>query len=1681
MRRIRWSQTPWSARLAAALAALGLAFAAQADCLPAGGLPGAPRSASPVGSVLAGLGVLGPVNRPEVAIIDAASGQAGAAPACSAGATGASGSQAEPASLPAATPDRGAGNPFDVVTGAKHEHRIDLALPAVDSLAAISASGRVQSSLASLATSMAAGGTLSLQFSRFYSSGNAFSLSLGPGWSHSFDTRLARRRLAAAPEAGLPAAELQLLQADGRRIVMRPVARIGAAAGESSAASPVRLARVRYQSADPADGVVEEDPDALTEPWVWRWPSGRRLVFDTRGRLASIIAPDLDRLRLAYDADGRLASVEDRHGRSIRFAYRAGQLAELQLPDGQAIRYAYDSARRLIGVRYPDGRLVQHHYEDPAGPGWLTGTTEPDGRRSRFRYRADGRVESSLADIADADGEVRARYEAAARPGQSAPPAAAAPGSSGAHTGVTRIEHRAQTTRYHWRLDSTGAGLITSAEGPGCPVCPEVSQQVTRDARGRLTALGDWRLEHDRLGRVVRLMRGPDASAAVWRFDYEGSDPLAQPARIDAPSVAPASRRELLLRYNGRGQLIELTERGFAPYSDQTLRIARRTRILHAESGVLAGKPIAIEQLDDLARGAEPTVLARTELRFDALRRLEAIVHPEGIVHRVERDRLGRPVRESLPDGSRIVRDFDPGWHLLRLQAGALSLEFARDASARLQAIRFGSGGHWRIEHEQGRIRLADGERPPLVLGRVEARTMSPSAPALPGSLPLGLIVVTPELVQIDADGRRTGTRFDDLGRMIEERSAQRGLRQVFHDARGHPVRVALPAGELELRRFDAAGRLVEREQRTPLASATTRLDWSGMRLAGIEHPEHSVRASHDQNGRLQSLEHRLDERLVRLEFSYDEAGRLSERSLGDGMRLRYGYDDRGRPNRLGLLWPGRAEPLWLVDQVVYRAGEPVSERLGAGVRLERRFDAQGRLETLGWLRERDAAVLARFELRRHADGLLDSIGRVDGEERFGFDAAGRLIVREWQPAGAATLRTFLRYSPGGDLVLARDESGLTRRSVATPVVDAAGRTLEHGRWRIGYGASGRPERLDRIADPGAADSPGDKQLAAVGSGGSGRSTGVIGSGASGAPANDTAGVPGLGGLAKDARGLVDALGSVGSAGSPRSSGGLAHDARGVTSVASAGVAPAVQRIEQRFNAFGERVLRRIEFAAAEPRVRRFLYHQNSLAAELDRDGRILRHFIRWQGRVIAIVESASAKSVASGRAAPRIHWLLGDHLGTPQIVVDASARVVWAGRYGAYGELIDERGDFDQPLRLPGQYHDRETGLHDNYQRTYDPRRGRYLEPDPLGLAGGWNLYAYASGNPVQASDPLGLILFAFDGTGNSDPARSPDTLSNVAKFFSLYSGADRYYMSGVGTPDTGSGIGADLFDALQATSARRRVDYMLGVLDTALRSPESATAPVQVDVIGFSRGAAMARDFANTVAARISGGQYLSLQRCVSLNFVGLWDTVAQFGLNGQANAQWNLGIPPQARVVVHAVALNEQRRFFPLESIGPSTSPALAGDGWRLERGFVGDHGDIGGSHAQGDLSDVALGWMVDQARKAGLGLKALDVGWQTVTEPLLHDARSFWMSGPDREFRLPAALTAVSTNAAGAAPAAGRPIAELKAGLDRTQAETMIQRYPSIVRPQDGSAGLAGKVDMAAYSAWLAEHYGVDVRY
>jgi RHS repeat-associated protein len=67
-------------------------------------------------------------------------------------------------------------------------------------------------------------------------------------------------------------------------------------------------------------------------------------------------------------------------------------------------------------------------------------------------------------------------------------------------------------------------------------------------------------------------------------------------------------------------------------------------------------------------------------------------------------------------------------------------------------------------------------------------------------------------------------------------------------------------------------------------------------------------------------------------------------------------------------------------------------------------------------------------------------------------------------------------------------------------------------------------------------------------------------------------------------------------------------------------------------------------------------------------------------------------------------------------------------------------QGTFVYNLRFPGQYYQAETNLNYNYFRDYDPTTGRYIESDPIGLAGGsYSTYAYVGGNPLSLRDPSG------------------------------------------------------------------------------------------------------------------------------------------------------------------------------------------------------------------------------------------------------------------------------------------------------------------------------------------------------
>jgi RHS repeat-associated protein len=113
-----------------------------------------------------------------------------------------------------------------------------------------------------------------------------------------------------------------------------------------------------------------------------------------------------------------------------------------------------------------------------------------------------------------------------------------------------------------------------------------------------------------------------------------------------------------------------------------------------------------------------------------------------------------------------------------------------------------------------------------------------------------------------------------------------------------------------------------------------------------------------------------------------------------------------------------------------------------------------------------------------------------------------------------------------------------------------------------------------------------------------------------------------------------------------------------------------------------------------------------------------------------------------------KIRYYHNDLNGLPEQLTEADGHSVWQATYRVWGNTLEEvREPYyieEQNLRFQGQYLDRETGLHFNTFRFYDPDVGRFTTPDPIGLAGGLNLYQYAP-NPIGWIDPWGWSCVQF------------------------------------------------------------------------------------------------------------------------------------------------------------------------------------------------------------------------------------------------------------------------------------------------------------------------------------------------
>ncbi|KVL47759.1 hypothetical protein WT01_34110 [Burkholderia cepacia] len=176
-----------------------------------------------------------------------------------------------------------------------------------------------------------------------------------------------------------------------------------------------------------------------------------------------------------------------------------------------------------------------------------------------------------------------------------------------------------------------------------------------------------------------------------------------------------------------------------------------------------------------------------------------------------------------------------------------------------------------------------------------------------------------------------------------------------------------------------------------------------------------------------------------------------------------------------------------------------------------------------------------------------------------------------------------------------------------------------------------------------------------------------------------------------------------------------------------------------------------------------------------DRQGEEALTYLYEANSYVPLARIDQGKQAANDAdARDAVYYFHNDVSGLPEELTDAGGDLVWQARYKVWGNAVQEEWVAQAPqrptaawgevsvvaptpthvprpqnLRFQGQYLDRETGLHYNTFRFYDPDIGRFINPDPIGLSGGHNLYAYAE-NPLIWIDPWGWCRRGNQATKN-------------------------------------------------------------------------------------------------------------------------------------------------------------------------------------------------------------------------------------------------------------------------------------------------------------------------------------------
>lgn len=1042
----------------------------------------------------------------------------------------------------------------------------------------------------------------------------------------------------------------------------------------------------------------------------WRWSDRKRnwIDYDNEGRVVaygdrnnvkvsvqytdgkrSAVLDHFDNVVLTYeyDTDSGLLRFVRSPTRVVEYRYTGSDLTEVVDVLGHSWFYSYESGQ-LKTHTDAEGRVTTLAYD---ATGRLVTETGSDNLSMQYRYDYDKTKREYYVKVTELDGRVIERWY----------------DRDGVQTRYDRYSNTNESVQFdgNHRIVTNERGLETRYERD---VWDNVTKTIYPDGATETTEY-DYRFDLPK--------QKTDALGSVTAYQYDGNGNLLQMQEAMGTAVERATK----YTYGGYGRLTSQKQVGSDPTRDAV------TEFGYDDKGNLVQVTDPEGHVSKYTHDEMGNVLKRTDAlghdwvsTYNAAGWIETRRDPELNVQRYEYDKVGNRAKAIDARGNESTMVFDVRNRLIEItdyEGHATTLAY--DTSGRLVGLTGPLGSRSTLVYD------ADGR---LVAQTDPAGNTTTQHYDDQGGIDktvayAGLVTQTqyPTYLQTyDFDSRNRRTRvIDHLG------LADRRVTETTYDLAGNLIITKDPQERITRYRYDKLGRLVEVVD--PLNQSTFfEYDNRDNRVSVTDPNGHTTRYKFDKNDRV--VEEIRPEGQI-YSYTYDAVGNQIETADPDGRRTEYTYDTADRLRQRRHYLAGVTAPERAIDFSYDADGNLLNWNDGS-FDTTYTYDGNGRQlsESINY-----GSFVLTYQYKYDSAGHKTSFISPDGTaityawnsdqlQKIGIPNVGDIGFADYE-WGEAKLITY----PGGTkrqieldplqrpLSIVASDAGTNPAMDYAYVYDVVGNITEKStqartyRYRYddldrltesvssfeteGWSYDANGNRLSDNLNPGVWQySDNDELIESPGT----------------AYGYDEAGNV----VQKSVGGMVSTL--------------YAYNAENRLTQISDNSGNLIA--EYVYDPFGRRIAKTTPAGTTY-----FLYADEGLVGEFNDVGEPVRQYgyqpdSTWGTEPVYLKQN------------DEYAFYQNDHLGTPQKLIKVNGMVVWSADYRAFGDAAKKIDTWSNPLRFPGQYFDEDARLNYNYFRNYDPVTGRYIESDPIGLAGGFNVYRYANTNPLSVIDPLGL-----------------------------------------------------------------------------------------------------------------------------------------------------------------------------------------------------------------------------------------------------------------------------------------------------------------------------------------------------